>query len=60
MPLDLYSLSVTPPLVSTQTTNNLTSPVETIPLSSSSSNKSDQNSPVIYPWMRKAHINNPG
>ncbi|CAF1089511.1 unnamed protein product [Adineta steineri] len=66
MSLDLYSLSVTPPpngcpssspiLPSTQTQNDLTISTDTIP---SSLNKQDQNSPVIYPWMRKVHINNP-
>ena len=63
MPLDLYGLSVTPPLggctssPSTQVPSDLTSSVDTIP---STLNKQEQNSPVIYPWMRKAHINNPG
>jgi hypothetical protein len=58
MPLDLYGLSVTPPVPSSpHTPSNLTSPVDTIP---SSTTKQDQNSPVIYPWMRKVHINNPG
>ncbi len=62
MPLDLYSLSITPPPPPPPPpSSNLTSPVNTIPSSSSSSlNKSNQNSPVIYPWMRKDHINNPG
>jgi len=59
MALDLYSLSVTPPAPlnvcpsSSPPTSNLTSPVET-------TTKQDGNSPVIYPWMRKVHINNPG
>ncbi len=63
MPIDLYSLSITPPAPSSpQIPNNLISPVDRIPSSSSSSsiNKQDPNSPVIYPWMRKVHINNPG
>jgi hypothetical protein len=66
MALDLYSLSITPPLGGCTSSPppppppsiQTTSPVDTIP--SSSLNKQDQNSPVIYPWMRKAHINNPG
>jgi len=65
MPLDLYGLTITPPPPNgctssppplTQVPNNLTSPVDTIP----SLTKSDQNSSVIYPWMRKSHINNTG
>jgi hypothetical protein len=62
MPLDLYGLSVTPPVPSSPPTPcNLTSSIDIIPSSSSSSTtKQDQNSPVIYPWMRKVHINNPG
>jgi hypothetical protein len=68
MSLDLYGLTITPPPPngctssppppppSTQIPNNLTSPVDTI----SSLTKSDQNSSVIYPWMRKSHINNTG
>jgi hypothetical protein len=55
MSLDLYGLSVSPP--STEVPSDLTSTAETIP---SSLNKQEQNSPVIYPWMRKVHINNPG
>jgi hypothetical protein len=64
MSLDLYGLSITPPPggctsspPSTQTPSNLTSPINSIP---SLLNKQDQTSPVIYPWMRKVHINNPG
>jgi hypothetical protein len=45
--IDLYGLSVTPP------TTEVVQTIETIP-------KQDQDSPVIYPWMRKVHINNPG
>jgi hypothetical protein len=57
MPLDLYGLSATPPAPSSPgTPNNLTSPIDTIPATT----KQDPNSPVIYPWMRKVHINNPG
>jgi len=66
MSLDLYGLTITPPPPpngctsspppSTQIPNNLTSPVDPI----QSLTKSDQNSSVIYPWMRKSHINNTG
>jgi hypothetical protein len=45
--VDLYSFSVTSP------TTEVVPSIETIP-------KQDQDSPVIYPWMRKVHINNPG
>jgi hypothetical protein len=66
MSLDLYGLTITPPpggrtssppSHSTQTPSDLTSPIDTIP---SSLNKEEQNSHVIYPWMRKVHINNAG
>lgn len=63
MSLDLYGLSVTPPPIgctsSPRPPSTQTSPINTIP-TSSLLNKQEQNSPVIYPWMRKAHINNPG
>jgi hypothetical protein len=69
MSLDLYGLSITPPSggctssppprSSTQVPSDLISPIDTIP-SSSSLNKQEENSRVIYPWMRKVHINNPG
>ncbi|CAF3465363.1 unnamed protein product, partial [Rotaria sp. Silwood2] len=69
MSLDLYGLSLSPPPglhrsspcppSSIQPSNDLSSSIDLIP-SSSLLNKEEQNSPVIYPWMRKVHINNPG
>ena len=60
IPLDLYNVSITPPApTSPQTPTNLTSSIDPIP-SSSTTTKQDENSTVIYPWMRKVHINNPG
>ncbi|CAF4935413.1 unnamed protein product [Rotaria sp. Silwood1] len=69
MSLDLYGLSVSPPPGMRRSSPCLTSSIEPsnellstsidlIP-SSSSLNKEELNSPVIYPWMRKVHINNP-
>lgn len=50
--LDLYGLSVTPPPSSTPSNLNENPPII---------NKQEEStSPVIYPWMRKVHINNPG
>ncbi|CAF4312893.1 unnamed protein product [Rotaria socialis] len=68
MSLDLYALSISPssgvhkssncPPLSIQHSNDLNSSINIV-ASLSSLNKEEQNSPVIYPWMRKAHINNP-
>lgn len=63
MNIDLYGLSMSPSTInphgspppppttdhSNHILNDLSSPCD-----------SKQNSPVIYPWMRKVHINNPG
>ncbi|CAF1163567.1 unnamed protein product [Rotaria sordida] len=66
MSLDLYGLSISPrsglprsspcPPSSIQPSNDLSSSIDIIP--SSSLNKQEQNSPIIYPWMRKVHITN--
>ena len=70
MPLDLYGLSITPPPPSSANaaggcTSSPAAPSSTQQTSpndpnSSSLNKQEDTSPVIYPWMRKVHINNPG
>lgn len=67
--LDLYGLSISPPTIRNQTSpclpssisisNDLNSSIDVTSLSSTL-NKEEQDSPVIYPWMRKVHINNPG
>ncbi|CAF0979220.1 unnamed protein product [Adineta ricciae] len=69
MPLDLYGLSITPPPPSSANaaggcTSSPAAPSSTQQTSpndpnSSSLNKQEDTSPVIYPWMRKVHINNP-
>lgn len=54
--------SSSPPL-QTSTTDLSTNPnsSDLVPLSTSiGSISKQQNPPVIYPWMRKVHINNPG
>jgi hypothetical protein len=74
MGLDLYGLSMSPPLPPPPpssppssndhcTTNRNSSDLISlsIPIDSISSSLSKQQSPpIIYPWMRKVHINNPG
>jgi len=68
MGLDLYGLSMSPPLPppppsSPPSSNRNSSDLISlsIPIDSISSSLSKQQSPpVIYPWMRKVHINNPG
>ena len=58
MSIDLYGLSISPPARSTiNPTGSPPPPSSTTDLSSIDTK---QNSPVIYPWMRKVHINNPG
>lgn len=76
MSLDLYGLSMSPPpppssssIVPTgsssspppQTSSTDLNSSDLVPLSSSIDSMSKQQTPpVIYPWMRKVHINNPG
>ena len=56
MSLDLYGLSITPPPPSSTPSN-----ANDIQSTTTTTNKQEQSSsPVIYPWMRKVHINNPG
>ncbi|CAF1275263.1 unnamed protein product [Adineta steineri] len=68
MGIDLYGLSMSPPAPpppppsSSPPSSTNRNSSDLIPLSTSIdsiSSSSKQNSPVIYPWMRKVHINNP-
>jgi len=75
MSLDLYGLSMSPPPPSSSivptgssppppsstdhSTNPNSSEIGSLSTSIDSISK-QQNPPVIYPWMRKVHINNPG
>ena len=63
--VDLYGISLSPPSTSTLLANGSSPPP--LPALSTDVNRNDGNSidskqspPVIYPWMRKVHINNPG
>lgn len=60
MNIDLYGLSMSPPSQSTLNPNGSSPPPPSSTTDLSSSIDTKQNSPVIYPWMRKVHINNPG
>ncbi len=56
MSLDLYGLSMSPPPPPPPSSSSIDSELVT----SIDSISKQQTPPVIYPWMRKVHINNPG